>query len=796
VAVDGFSTPQLEYNMGSRGVIYSWNLSCIVLLLILQVKNIGGGLTIRSSRLAREIYPEIEPDSDRNQAPVCIVGDVVYAVDELVPAEQPCLKCKCQPPGVHCETIKCAKKSRCKAIHRPNKCCPDYQCECQHEGRIYANGEKLPASPGGECKVCYCRGGELQCAEVSCYIRTDCEPKTVPGQCCPKYDHCPPKEPFSGRPVATTDKSLTNSSTEILELWPLNTLVPKSSEEVTNATQSYNFEDAKNIPIKPKTSTTDLTDDSFKEKITIQEIVPEIKEIPATDSSKLNESQIGDNKDLLDSDINDLIVTDSEPDSSEISEVFQQPPPVLRIGDKLLFLKQGELVPEKDVSTPTSVITIIGAEGLQRGFEDSAEFHEVTNHSETLLNNSNDLELKGAESTHILSLVKHKARPATTTTIPDTSTLLTTTQSAELTTFEENEENSTSSFNFTVETTTILVPEPPTLETSTSMEWTDDDNGTTVVGDNSTRGEITELPYLAEMQKNETSEQFVTPGASEESSTEDTLGEVRKESSTEETSGEVRKESSTEETLDEVRIESDGSESTTTETNVDKEVTTNTFVEEIVTPLSNVEHSKESLEETTEESGENTTPKGHVSAMSIENASVESSEGAESVDMVQEVAPNTQIDVMHDLETRSEENKTDAASKDVELIDVHDGKLLQSNETELPPRSIDKRESSSLDENDEVFRQLEFELNASNTERTQTMEEEKKESDTIFQELGEEIETPKTAKGAENAETLQRVTDAIAKLTFREKKNSLDGPSILGLLSNFFGSQQRHNGKK
>jgi hypothetical protein len=603
-------------------------------------------------------------------------------------------------------------------------------------------------------------------------------------------------EPFSGRPVATTDKSLTNSSTEILELWPLNTLVPKSSEEVTNATQSYNFEDAKNIPIKPKTSTTALTDDSFKEKITIQEIVPEIKEIPATDSSKLNESQIGDNKDLLDSDINDLIVTDSEPDSSEISEVFQQPPPVLRIGDKLLFLKQGELVPEKDVSTPTSVITIIGAEGLQRGFEDSAEFHEVTNHSETLLNNSNDLELKGAESTHILSLVKHKARPATTTTIPDTSTLLTTTQSAELTTFEENEENSTSSFNFTVETTTILVPEPPTLETSTSMEWTDDDNGTTVVGDNSTRGEITELPYLAEMQKNETSEQFVTPGASEESSTEDTLGEVRKESSTEETSGEVRKESSTEETLDEVRIESDGSESTTTEANVDKEVTTNTFVEEIVTPLSNVEHSKESLEETTEESGENTTPKGHVSAMSIENASVESSEGAESVDMVQEVAPNTQIDIMHDLETRSEENKTDAASKDVELIDVHDGKLLQSNETELPPRSIDKRESSSLDENDEVFRQLEFELNASNTERAQTMEEEKKESATIFHELEEEIESPKSAKGDENAETLQRVTDAIAKLTLREKKNSLDGPSILGLLSNFFGSQQRHNGKK
>lgn len=65
--------------------------------------------------------------------------------------------------------------------------------ECEYEGRTYANGERLETSPGGECKVCYCRGGEVQCAEVSCYIRTDCKGRTVPGQCCPKYDHCPPK---------------------------------------------------------------------------------------------------------------------------------------------------------------------------------------------------------------------------------------------------------------------------------------------------------------------------------------------------------------------------------------------------------------------------------------------------------------------------------------------------------------------------------------------------------------------------------------------------------------------------
>ncbi|KAF2901986.1 hypothetical protein ILUMI_04196, partial [Ignelater luminosus] len=110
----------------------------------------------------------------------CIVGDVVYGAEEPVPADQPCLKCKCQPPGVQCETTKCIKKPGCRAIHKSNKCCPEYQCECEHEGRLYANGERLETPPGGECRVCYCRGGEVQCAEVSCYIRTDCEESAVP----------------------------------------------------------------------------------------------------------------------------------------------------------------------------------------------------------------------------------------------------------------------------------------------------------------------------------------------------------------------------------------------------------------------------------------------------------------------------------------------------------------------------------------------------------------------------------------------------------------------------------------
>lgn len=60
-------------------------------------------------------------------------------------------------------------------------------------------------------------------------------------------------------------------------------------------------------------------------------------------------------------------LSDVESYASEKTEVYDHPPPVLRIGDQLLFIKQGQLVPEKDASTPTPVITLIGAEGLQIG---------------------------------------------------------------------------------------------------------------------------------------------------------------------------------------------------------------------------------------------------------------------------------------------------------------------------------------------------------------------------------------------------------------------------------------------
>ncbi|XP_067008223.2 uncharacterized protein [Anabrus simplex] len=67
----------------------------------------------------------------------------------------------------------------------------EFGSECEHNGRVYQNGERLE-NPENPCNVCYCRGGEVSCTALECYRRDDCEPQYVPGRCCPRYDHCPP----------------------------------------------------------------------------------------------------------------------------------------------------------------------------------------------------------------------------------------------------------------------------------------------------------------------------------------------------------------------------------------------------------------------------------------------------------------------------------------------------------------------------------------------------------------------------------------------------------------------------
>lgn len=632
-------------------------------------------------------------------------------------------------------------------------------------------------------------------------------------------------------------------------------------------------------------------DNISEPKITIQEIIPEIKEIPITASPKSDDNPqtqgqliIEEAKDHEDAKDNDLVVTDAEPDSSEISEVFQQPPPVLRIGDKLLFLKKGELIPEKDTSTPTSVITIIGAEGLQRGFEESAETHDEsdqqrfpeTDGEATNLTDSNDLELKTSESSHILSLVKKKNNVETTTTTTEQPSSTTQEATSEATTTAGTTTTTiTSSIESIISTTEAAVTSdaPESLTTTTDSHiniptstegkpssstdlptesskldvleqnpeyppipeimiipeeigHTDDsshrfDNDFDKVNITEDIIEMKILPEILDIRNNKTvpentthsewlkNDSMTQPGgvedfkvvASEDGPSETTTEEVT------ETTVESTTETTTE-TLETTSVKLNGKIELTTE-KIDTTTATTT-----IKGTSVINRSVETVEESTEESGEKTTERynNHSPLKSDENISLEN-ETTELKDMLKETksidntgsVEATTVNIANDVEFIGEIHKTDdpikpEINKDVEIIKTPP-KPTDAESTTMPEelpkpekiKLIGKRENNADDEAAEVFKQLDRELNAENTERTMTPEEEQKEADEIFKELLEETSTPKAPPAPQgrnkDSDTLQRVSDALAKFTLRGNQPDRN---ILGILSNFFSSQYKY----
>lgn len=138
----------------------------------------------------------------------CALGDVVYMPGDQLPGTSPCERCKCSDGVVECSKQTCEPRPGCKALHRPDHCCPTYQCECEQEGRIYGNGEKL-VDPLDPCRVCYCQGGEVVCRRIACFVRDDCQPRLVPGRCCPEYDNCPVRD---GTPLPSIVSSVPSVS--------------------------------------------------------------------------------------------------------------------------------------------------------------------------------------------------------------------------------------------------------------------------------------------------------------------------------------------------------------------------------------------------------------------------------------------------------------------------------------------------------------------------------------------------------------------------------------------------------
>lgn len=179
----------------------------------------------------------------------CVLGDVVYMSGDTFTGATPCERCACAAGNVQCAQERCEPRPGCKALHRPDHCCPTYQCECEQEGRVYGNGEKL-VDPEDPCRVCYCQGGEVVCRRIACFLRDDCQPRLVPGRCCPEYDNCP-----------------------LRGVTAIPGLLPSVSSMTTTDTSNA-------APAPPK--------ENIKQEITIKEITP-VSEIPVITDVKIKE---------------------------------------------------------------------------------------------------------------------------------------------------------------------------------------------------------------------------------------------------------------------------------------------------------------------------------------------------------------------------------------------------------------------------------------------------------------------------------------------------------------------------
>ncbi|PRD35094.1 UNVERIFIED_CONTAM: hypothetical protein NCL1_12636 [Trichonephila clavipes] len=138
--------------------------------------------------------------------PVCIVDGDVYHNGDPVPTDDECERCTCRPPGFSCVLRDCDTKPGCKAVRRAGECCPEYVCGCVHNNRVYEDGEIIKDLQNA-CYTCRCHGSSISCTFADCLFRGDCPPEYVPGECCPRYDHCPPLSTTSSSTIFTTEST-------------------------------------------------------------------------------------------------------------------------------------------------------------------------------------------------------------------------------------------------------------------------------------------------------------------------------------------------------------------------------------------------------------------------------------------------------------------------------------------------------------------------------------------------------------------------------------------------------------
>lgn len=185
---------------------------------------------------------------------------------------------------------------------------------CEHNGKFFNDGDRIPNAES-PCYSCYCQGSSITCALADCKFRFDCEPEYIPGECCPRYDHCPPeptKAPtttmsttYSPAPVfipittTTTTTAGPSSTTSVTTSIPPVEVVPTSSE-VVNETENMHHNETTVKPVTelPLTVSNETNDSSsllttvtskieMDEEVTSKKPATELFELkPATDVRK------------------------------------------------------------------------------------------------------------------------------------------------------------------------------------------------------------------------------------------------------------------------------------------------------------------------------------------------------------------------------------------------------------------------------------------------------------------------------------------------------------------------------
>nr|XP_022916094.1 uncharacterized protein LOC111425998 isoform X1 [Onthophagus taurus] len=782
----------------------------------------------RYLRIIREVYPEIEPEkADGSQKQVCVVGDVVYTAEESVPSEQPCLKCKCQPPGVHCETTRCQKKPGCRAIHKPNECCPEYQCasvvECEFEGKVYGNGERLETKPGGECKVCYCRGGEVQCTEVSCYIRTDCEGRRVPGQCCQKYEHCPPIEPIQEKVKSESFFSSTQISSEF-------TGNISSENEISDTTDIQQKLKSTSLinEITPPPDMIEETDHKEEPRITIHEIIPGLIEIPITETTKLESTTKIQGQLLVEEKVtnNDNLVDhtshDSKTEETNLSQIFEKhPPSVITVGNETFYLKKDvfddiTIAPStnnnpevfiEDTKPETHVIK----KEIKESEENAAIIIQelpkiITSTTEVNVGNSTidvavelpaaepiDIEAEGSESEPVRvdsALVTIKIEEVTVKIdkpkiddvlenpayppIPDIMVPQDAEYNPEIVEIHEE------FYHSSTESPKII---PEILEITNNHTFSENTTNLSWLKSQSLINEKAILPdtilkqvAISDIDQTTNTNLLTTLNKI------DGLTEELKET----TSPSSLVKFHTDDLIKHAIIESESVIENHVKKIVDDHDITgslhDTIKEDLKESINQKAISTESIEQPSE-SGENTTPKGiqTVSAMLNENASVETAPDSKEDQKLIKTTKNPDVEVIN--------SELLSTNTDLNTNLTHEEIKPKKRDQTLPTTTI-----KPLSESDKIFEELGTELKVLADDYVSPDQSDKSKDDVVFKELLDELNTKKKPS-KESKDPIQRATDKLANLKLRDARQSLD-VGVIGAVRDLFTAQYRSYAKK